>query len=60
MEQLSEKELLSIDGGKNWFYIVGGGVLTIAGAASTVVCPNPGSVDAIIGGIVAINDGWND
>ena len=31
MEQLLEEELFLVDGGKNWWYIVGGSITTVAG-----------------------------
>ena len=31
MEQLLEEELFLVDGGKNWWYIVGGSITTVMG-----------------------------
>ena len=37
MEQLLEEELFLVDGGKNWWYIVGGSITTVAGVAGGIV-----------------------
>ena len=42
MEQLLEEELFLVDGGKNWWYIVGGSITTVAGVAGVIVSPGLG------------------
>lgn len=59
MEQLLEEELFLVDGGKNWWYIVGGSITTVAGV---IVSPGLGgkltSGAAAVSGIATVVDGW--
>lgn len=62
MEQLLEEELFLVDGGKNWWYIVGGSITTVAGVAGVIVSPGLGgkltSGAAAVSGIAIVVDGW--
>lgn len=42
MELLLEEDLVLIDGGKNWFKIVGGTIITVAGVAGVITYPTLG------------------
>ena len=57
MEQLLEEELFLVDGGKNWWYIVGGSITTVAGVAGVIVSPGLGGA-AAVSGIATVVDGW--
>lgn len=62
MEQLLEEELFLVDGGKNWWYIVGGSIMTVAGVAGVIVYPALGgklaSGGVAISGVATVVDGW--
>lgn len=62
--ELELNELCFIDGGKNWWKIVGGGISTIAGVAGVIVCPGGaskvGSGYCAWQGVTTIMDGWNE
>ena len=36
MEKLMQEELLLIEGGKNWWYIVGGSIMVVSGVAGSL------------------------
>ncbi|MFM1515735.1 hypothetical protein ABGF49_06180 [Helcococcus ovis] len=63
MELLLEEDLLLIEGGKNWLYIIGGTITAVAGVAGTVLGPELGSkglgVAGVIGGVTTVIEGWN-
>lgn len=63
MEILLEEELVLIDGGKNWWYIVGGTITTAAGVAGVIFVPELGAkalgAAGVIGGLTTIAEGWN-
>lgn len=63
MELLLEEELFLIDGGKNWWYIVGGTIGTVAGIAGVITGPTIGSKGAslgvVVGSVTSIVEGWN-
>lgn len=62
MEQLSKEELFLVDGGKNWWFIVGGSIMTVAGVAGAVVYPGLGgkiaSGGVAVSGAATVVDGW--
>lgn len=62
MEQLLKEELFLVDGGKNWWYIIGGGIMTLAGAAGAFAIPTVGgklaSGGVAVAGVTTIVDGW--
>ena len=59
MEQLLEEELFLVDGGKNWWYIVGGSITTVAGVAGVIVSPGlGGKLTSGVSGIATVVDGW--
>lgn len=63
MELLLEEDLVLIDGGKNWFKIVGGTIITVAGVAGVITYPTlggkVGSFGVTLGGINTIVEGWS-
>lgn len=62
MENLMAEELLLIEGGKNWWYIVGGSTMVVSGVAGAIVYPGPGGKLACVGtavtGVATVVDGW--
>lgn len=64
MFELVENELYYIDGGKNWWYIVGGGLMVVSGVAGAIVVPSLGgklsSGALAITGAATVVDGWTN
>lgn len=62
MEPLLKEELFLVDGGKNWWYIVGGSIMTVAGVAGAIVYPGLGgkiaSGSVAVSGVASVVDGW--
>lgn len=56
MEKLMQEELLLIEGGKNWWYIVGGSIMVVSGVAGVIVYPGLGGK---LSGVATVVDGWN-
>lgn len=56
------RRTILVDGGKNWWYIVGGSITTVAGVAGVIVSPGLGgkltSGAAAVSGIATVVDGW--
>lgn len=54
---------LLIEGGKNWWYIVGGSIMVVSGVAGVIVYPGLGGKLAgggtAISGVATVVDGWN-
>ena len=62
MELLLDEELFMIEGGKNWWYIIGGTLVCVAGTAGAILYPGLGGKVAsgayAIGGAATAIDGW--